>query len=224
MKDYLLFKIDLLDRALYIKELKVRHYKIILKCLIGDDIDAEYLFKNINEILLDLTDLSIKEINELSLLDYFLILFELRSNSVGSIIFAETSDEVTTKLEININRFIELLKQVKVNNLFEVENIDNFCVEYRLPTITEIINIDPSNLETIYGIFVKSIQYNNTTINLYNLEPDKLKLFLEKIPAKLTSHLIKKSYEILSDPKFHQVIFNFHSFKIFSGNLPIIYI
>ena len=91
----------------------------------------------------------------------------------------------------------------KQDNIFEPEVIDNFCIEYRLPTITEIINIDPSSLETIYGIFVKSIQYNSTTITLYNLEADKLKLLLKKIPAKLTSHLIKKSYAIID--KFNDI-------------------
>ena len=81
-------KLNLLDKEIIHGELNVKDYKIILKCLLGDTLDVPALFLNLNNILLKITNLKKEELYNLNIIEYFLLLLSIRTNSIGGIIFA----------------------------------------------------------------------------------------------------------------------------------------
>ena len=142
MNSSFLSKLVLTDKTVHFNELKVKHYKTILKSILGDDIDYEIAITNINNIIKCISDLTINEIRELNFLDYFLLLFEIRCTSISSFIVAETTDDVATKIDINVLKFIEHVKKIDINSLLLADNVNNFTIHYRLPTLKEISTID----------------------------------------------------------------------------------
>ena len=215
-------KIEISDKTLFCKELKVKHHKTILKSLLGDTPDYESTFYNISNILAELTDLKIEELNQFNVIDYFLLLFEVRSLSIGSSIAAETTGEKVIKIKLNISKFGECLKNIDVKELLQTETVDDINIEYKLPTILDIVNIDINSQETIYKLFVKALTVKDLYIDLASIDTKSRSKILESLPAKITSHFNKRSQSLitkfnninllsyLSGLKDKQLIFNFN--------------
>jgi hypothetical protein len=193
-----LSKLVLTDKTVHFNELKVKHYKTILKSILGDDIDYEIAITNINNIIKCISDLTINEIRELNFLDYFLLLFEIRCTSISSFIVAETTDDVATKIDINVLKFIEHVKKIDINSLLLADNVNNFTIHYRLPTLKEISTIDINNIESLYSIFVKTITFKNIDIHFTNLSFIETIQILEKLPANITSSITKRAQHIIT--------------------------
>jgi len=198
-----LSKVKISNETLYCKELKVKHHKTILKSLFGDTPDYESAFYNISTILAELTDLTFEQIIHLNVIDYFLLLFEVRSLSIGSTIAAETTGEKVIKIKLNINKFGECLKNINITDLLASETIDDFIIEYKLPTVQDIVNIDINTQETIYNLFVKTLTIKTLCIDLTTLDNKTATNILEGLPAKITSYLNKRSQSIIS--KFNNI-------------------
>lgn len=182
-------------KVVYINELKVKHYKTILKSILGNELDYDATFINISNVVAEITNLSLEEIDELSFLDYFLLLFEIRSNSIGSLIVAETTDHDNTKIDINIHKLIDHLRSVKPP--LHVDTINNITITYKLPTIKELIQVDLNDVDSIYSTCLKSVTINNATIHLQNYNKTALKEILNKLPATYTTRIIKRTYDII---------------------------
>jgi len=187
-----LIKSVLTDRTVFFSELKVKHYKTILKSIIGDEIDYESTFTNISNVIKQITNLTIDEINALSFLDYFLLLFEIRSNSISSLIVAETTDNNSTKIDINIHKLSEHLRNINLKNLLSDDVVENITISYKLPTIVEIVNMNLNEIESIYYTCLKSITLNNKTIKFNEYSNIEIKNILSKLPALFTTCVIKK--------------------------------
>ena len=198
-----LSKIKISDKTLFCKELKVKHHKTILKSLLGDTPDYESVFYNISNILAELTDLKIEDINQLNVIDYFLLIFEVRSLSIGSSIAAETTGEKVIKLKLNISKFGECLRNIDLKDLLQTETVDDINIEYKLPTIQDIVNIDINSQETIYKLFVKSLTVKDLYIDLTSIDSQSHIKILEYLPAKITSHFNKRSQSLIS--KFNDI-------------------
>lgn len=180
------------------KELKVKHLKVIYKSLIGNNPDPKIVINNFNNIINELTDISQDNFTNFSFVNYFLILLELRCTSIGDTIFAELTDKKNTKIEININKFIDVLKKINYNNLLMDDSIDNFKIIYKLPTIAEYIDINKAeNLDNLYVYFIDKIICNNLTINFKQLSFKTSLTVLEQLPAKITATALKKVYDII---------------------------
>jgi len=189
-------EIKINDKVVLCKELKVKHYKIILKCLLGNDVIL--CLNNINSILLDITNLTNIEINKLNFIDYFLLLLEIRRNNISNTILAETIDDKSTKITINISKIINIIQNIKYQHLLVPDNVDSFYIYYKLPTIREISYIETDSLETVYGLFLKEIITNNIKIPFSNLKKNTLNELFVYFPAKLTTHLVKRAENIIS--------------------------
>lgn len=182
----------------FYKELLVKHLKIIYKTLVGDEPDPTTVINNFNNIIIELTNLTIEDIYNLSFVDYFLLLFELRCTSIGNTIFAELTDKENTKIEININKFIEAIKQINLKKILTTDFIENFEVIYKIPSILDCVEINKKeNFETSHRYFLKQIKYNNLIIEFNTLDNIACQKILEKIPAKITAAIIKKTYQIM---------------------------
>ena len=82
-------------------ELKVKHLKIIYKCLLGDSPDSLTVIENFNNILSHITNFNKNDIDKLSFVDFFLLIFQIRCTSIGNTIQAELPDKPNFKIEIN---------------------------------------------------------------------------------------------------------------------------
>lgn len=182
-------KINLQSDFVFCKELKVKHLKVIYKCLLGDD--SEFLFYNLNIILNDLTS---KEIDNINFLDYFILLMNIRCLSIGNIINVQISED--TSLEINFNKIIDyLIKTIEIKNILTPDNIDNIVINYKLPKIFDIIEFN-NNPEKIHYYFIDNVQIKNTTINFKDI--NECEFYLGKLPARCFSLINNKVNTIIN--------------------------
>ena len=187
-------KSSISSKDIYFNELKVKHLKTIYKSLIGEDLQFDIIFNNLNNILQDIVKENISNIN---FIEYFILLFEIRCNSIGNIIFGELPEKNNTKIEINILKFIEILNEFNTNNILEPDTIDNVTVNYKLPTVIELILIEKTTtIDNIYPYFIDDLIINNTSL-VKNLETINKNKILENIPAKITSKVINRVQQIL---------------------------
>jgi hypothetical protein len=177
-------------KNIFYNELKVKHLKYIYKCLIGDELNFEIIFININNILQQITSLNVDEINNLNFLDYFLLLLEIRCTSIGNLIYIQPHDDENTKIEINIYKLIDILNELNTDKLLLTDNIDSIQIFYKLPTIKNLLNINSSN--EIYTFFVEKIILNDVHISLVDLSVEDCEKVLEKLPVKVTTQILKK--------------------------------
>lgn len=178
------------DKSIVYKELKVKHLKLILKCLTGDSPDPVTLFTNLDSILSDIVNIPLEEIKKLNFLEYFILLLQIRSTSMGSVVFAETNTEPPIKLQINIQKIIDKLKEVDTQTP-KIQVIQDFIIRYKLPTITNIIKIHNNEISDYNNLFLQGFYFNNNCIELEDLPSDKQKNILDNLPAKISQAIFK---------------------------------
>lgn len=175
-------------------ELKVKHLKIILKCLTGETPDPILLFNNLDNILFEITNLSINEIKSLNFLEYFILLFKIRSISMGGTIFAETNTDPQVKLQISIEKIIKILEEID-NTVLKIETVQDFIIRYKLPTIDEIIKF---NNDIIDNPFLYGFYFKNNNLNFKDLAVKEQKTILDNLPAKINQTIFKNTKEIIN--------------------------
>jgi hypothetical protein len=185
------------DQTIFYKELKVKHLKIIYKTLFGDDPDPETVFTNFNNILTDITNLSQENLQKLNFLDYFLLLLDIRSISIGNVIFAR-AQENNLKIEINISKIKDQIENLIVKFSNSIEQINDFSVLYGLPTVNDLMYINQqTEIDTFYSCFIKQINTLNTKISFENFSTFNKNYIFEQLPAKTTSSVIKKTLDVI---------------------------
>lgn len=136
-------KILISDKEIIYNELLLKDYKIILKCLLSTPLDISALFFNLNTILTNITYLTEDEINNLNIIEYFLLLAHIRSTSIGNIIFATyNGSEKKINLQIPLNDLINELTTFLENYSPVFFNIANIPITIKLPKIKDFIKND----------------------------------------------------------------------------------
>jgi len=186
---------SLSEKNIFYSELKVKHLKNIYKSLVGDDLNFETIITNINNILQKITSLTKVEIDNLSFLDYFLLLFEIRCTSIGNLIYIQPHDNENTKIEINVYKLTAILNKIDIKESLTPDNIDDIEIFYRLPTINDLLY--SKDLNQLYTFFVQKIILNNIHINLTELSSKDKSEILEKLPVKITTQILKKVSNII---------------------------
>jgi hypothetical protein len=192
-------KIILSEKDIFYKELKVKHLKTLYKCLLGDDLYPEIIFLNLKKILQDITSLNKKEIDNLSFLDFFLLLLEIRFTSIGNYIYIQPQEKQNTRVEINLHKFANILQNFKNTQLLEPDTINNIQIFYTLPTFKNILEITDLTFEYVYLFFIKEIKINQTNFNMQTLNVQDKKLIFEQLPVKATSIIFKKINTFLDE-------------------------
>lgn len=178
-------------------ELKIKHYKIILKTLLNPDLDCNSIFLNLNFILRDIASLSNKQLLSLDIVDYFILLFEARINCIGNVIFVEKQSD--TKIEINLNKLLDTIKKAKEMFLENCkQSINSIEIVYKLPTILDVLtSFDTDIVNDIYPTFIKSLNIDNTYIDFESLTTHNKSNILLNLPAYLTTSFVKKTLDIV---------------------------
>jgi hypothetical protein len=185
------------NKNIVYNELKVKHLKILLKCLAGDSPDPSLLFNNLDNILSEITNLTTDEIKSLNFLEYFILLLQIRSISMGGIIFAETNTDTPIKLQINIEKIVKILEEVD-NNILKIETVQDFIIRYKLPTINEIIKLNNNTIGSYDSLFLYGFFYRNNHINFKDLTNDEQKTILDNLPAKISQTIFKNTKETIN--------------------------
>ena len=172
------------------KELKVKHLKIIYKCLLGEEIDPDLLFFNLNKILKKITKNT--DIESLHFVDFFILLLELRCSSMGDIVTLQANENTT--LEINLYKIIDELKSISIEGILSENKESVVTAIYKLPTINEIIELNKKT-ENISYFFIKGFKLENELYHFKNIQ--ECEEAFKKIPAKFFSDSFKKINEIV---------------------------
>lgn len=200
-------KIQLSQIEVTYKELSVKDYKVILKCLLGNTIDIKHLFLNLNKILTGITDLTEKQLLELNCLDYLLLLTNIRTTSIGASIFAVYKNENNT---INI----DILLDNTMNEIRECQNSFTPFVccttvrdlNFRIPLIKDIVSNRqlPFIEQSIEDLPVKYLKPIKKNIEKFRKIIDKY--FFFNSPVKKYS--IKLSTDIKDYIQLIKILFN----------------
>jgi hypothetical protein len=208
----LLTAVSVNNKNIVFKELKLKDYKTILKCLISEPIDTDSLFLNLNNILVKITNLTLEDVLNLNLLEYLLLLTHIRITSVGSAIFGVyKNNEESINVEINLYKTIQtletFLQEFKENNYKD----NTLTLTTIIPSINDLINNkDPiyikenvNKLSIKYLKVVKSLteKYNQFIQNFYFYKSP-----IEKYSIKLS--FIKKEYCQLIKILFNENLLN----------------
>jgi len=192
-------KIDLLHRSVFIKELKVKHFKILLKVLIGDEPDIDNVYTNLTNVLTDTTSLTVTEIDNLSIIDYLLLIINLRCISIGSTIQLEITDTKNTKLSLNLYRIIETLKgaaNIDLNQNFDKLKLEFQFIsakDYLMPKFykNELLALKP---------YIKTFNIkNNESIDISSLDDIVYLQLLESLPVHYSAPIFKKITSIVQN-------------------------
>ena len=195
----LISQATLLQKEIEFKELNLSQYRQLLKCFIGDEIDLKFVYSNTNNILQTLTDLTDKEIKQLSFVDYFLLLFNIRQISIGDSVslYVFDNEQKQLKVDLRVQNLINEISNAEIKKLLIPENTDIGEIYYRLPTIEEILLLENSSETSLYTFFLQKIKFSNTEINLESYSFEEREKIVQKIPVKIMTCLTKRTQELI---------------------------
>jgi len=147
-------KIQLQSQDVYIRELKVKHLKILLKTLVGDTPDLENVFNNLVTVLTQITTLNNQELKKLSVIDFLTLVLHIRCLSIGSSIQLEIKDKKNTNFNLNLLKVIDTLNETSQFSF--KQTFDNFAVEYQILNIESFLFKEIDNIASI-KFFIKKI-------------------------------------------------------------------
>lgn len=191
---------SLLQGPVKFKELTLKQYRQLLKCFLGDDISAEFIFDNTDSIIKEVTDLTKEQIKNLSFLDYCLLLFNIRQVSIGNAVFlyAEDNEQKQLKIDLPVNKIIDQIIDIKNTELLQPESVDQCNIEYRIPSVDEIILLENQKEEySIYTFFLKTLKFSNTVIDLENYSYKEREEITQKMPVKVMTSLTRRTHSII---------------------------
>jgi hypothetical protein len=189
-------KLDLFQTSIFIKELKVKHFKILLKTLLGDEPSPEDTFYNFINILSELTSLDKEELKNLSVIDFLIIIIFIRSISIGGSIQLEILDKKNTKLELNLSRVIDNLKKGYLFNFKYVINDIEIVLKY--PSVKNFLlsTKDENNFLNIKDYIHTFSIKDGKTLNISNLTDRIFLQVFEALPATYSAKIIKEVYKL----------------------------
>lgn len=192
------YKAELSNQELFYKELKVYQHKKLLKCFIGDKIQIDILIKNLNSIIIENTNLTEKDISQLSFFDYFLLILYIRYTSIGDLIFAEIYTDQRVKLEISTNKLINEFHNFYKNTQIKTFILENLEINFTLPNIYSVIKLQEKSAQNNFFLyFIKNIKINNQIIDFESLNEQDIQVIFDNLPAKVTAQVIKQTTHLI---------------------------
>jgi hypothetical protein len=179
-------KAQLLNSSVVFQELKFNDYRNLLKCFLGDEINSELIFTNINYILRNTCTLTSDEIINLNFIDYLILILNIRSVSLGNIVqlYAESTTNQQLRIDLNLVNIINIL----IQSFFipDLTSIDYNDIEItlKIPTITDILEFENNKL-TINTFFINSIKIKKQDINYQQLTYTDKDKVVKSLPIKL---------------------------------------
>lgn len=195
----MVFSTSILDRTVFSEELTVKHYKNILKSSYGEHPNKTIFVETIVKILAELTNLEISFFKNLSIVDVFCLLIDIRINSLGS--STEVSfikDNKKINLELNLLDFKNYIISLK-DNLNTIISHEEINVTFECPSFLRLLE----NANANYISFIKQIKTNNITVDI--LDNTQAELIFDNLPPIVSMQILKqfnKAVEYISTANY----------------------
>jgi hypothetical protein len=177
----------LLHNSQNFQELNLKEYRCLLKSFLGNDVKPETVFLNTDQILQNICSLSQEKINNISFVDYILLLLNIRAVSIGNIINLFTEDENNNQLKINL--YIENIINTIFDNIsFDIQttiNFNNIKVSCQIPSIKDILFFEKNNNFILNSLFINKIYFNNTLVKFHDYSYTDKEQIVKCLPIKL---------------------------------------
>jgi len=197
------YSIKLGNRIVEYQELNLKQYRNLLKCLLGDEIVPEHIILNTNKLLLEITDL--QNLNELSYIEYILLLIQIRLISIGDVVFLNLiEDEKQYKAELSLSRVVENVSNNLPSQLFELHNFNDWKIKIKLPSVYELLQINKK--DTFIDSFIDTIITEKLSIDFKHISLNDKNKVLEHIPVKIVTNLNKTIQEVLKQVELINIL------------------
>ena len=194
------FVSKLTNDSVVCSELRVKDYKEILKCTLGDEPDQNIFIETICEVLEHTTNKPAEFFKTLSIVDLFLLLLDIRINSQGDsckVVVTKDDKQMTLELQLDYIRdeAYELSKQFS-NTTIKQNNLE---VGFECPSLARLVE----QTEEDYLYFIKNFK----TKKLVEIETnEQAKLLFDKLPAKVSLEIINKFEELVKGFSEHNFL------------------
>lgn len=204
------FPIKLKDKTVYCKELSVKHYKEILKAIYGDEPSEEVFVETITDVIKQLVNEDLKPVvDELSIIDTFLVLLRLRINSMGdttTIILKSNKKEATLELRLDwIEKELSEFNNSICNKTLEYENIK---FKFNAPSCKRLL----SKTDTDYLYFLEELCISEEKSLKIKTNEEAKKVF-DRLPIKGSITFIKYFNEFLDKLQEINFLKQYNSFS-----------
>ncbi len=185
------FTIELTDRKVFSSELKLKHYKEILKCSFGEP-DFDSIFQTFSEIFQEIMQIELEELMHFSILDFLFLIYEARSIGLGN---ECNITAAVDKKQMNISLKLDLLKEDLSNaySKFFPKTYTAGCVTifFQNPTIARVLEDERKEIEPDYASFIHSIIYKDNKF-LFETNEQVRRVF-DSLPSQIST---KITYEL----------------------------
>jgi hypothetical protein len=181
------FPVYLPAKRVVCNELSLNHYKDLLKASYGDEPSYDVFIMTVNKILLEVIEEPIEFLENLSLLEVYLLLLKLRIQSMGdSAKIVVTQEEKQTTIELNLEQIYQDLFEylIEFDNKYIESN--NTKLSFKIPSLKKLLS--EQNFDN-YFLFFNSITIKNNKTLVFDTLTES-QIFFDKLPAKLSSKFI----------------------------------
>jgi len=174
--------LPILKQTIRFKNLNNSHYFDILKFITNND--EEGLNDYFDNLILDLI-INKSIFSNLSNLEKFLILLEMRSSSVGDSL--QITGTNSSKIDLSIISIKNTI-QTKVNELDLIKSLkcdNNYNIFLSIPKTFLIDNIDK-----MYTEIIDKIEIEDEILNFFNLTSIEKEIIINNIPATISGNIL----------------------------------
>lgn len=169
--------LPILKTNIRIKPLKNKNYFEILKFIISKDDEGlhQYFEWLLNDLIIEKNVIS-----NLTSLEKFLIMLDVRSLSLGDKISMNTSNNIKIDLLLSTikNNILDKIKELELTKIF---NFYNNKITFNLPKSFVINDIDK-----IYTEIIDNIQIDDNLLNFNSLTDEEKDIIINNIPANIS--------------------------------------
>lgn len=191
------------SQTILYNELKFHQYRNLLKCFLGDNLDYNSILINTISIIKDCTNLTETEIQKFSYIDFLLLLFQIRSTSLGnSVTLAIEIQDKQIKLHLNLDQVINHIHNILTTDLFLYKNENSYY--FKLPSIEDILSTKTNSVNSIF-FFLEKVNIKNTSITFSQFNYDEKEKIIQKLPLKnivIINNHIKNILNKINDLNF----------------------
>lgn len=211
--------VKIAEHYIELKEITYKQFRILAKCFLGDELNYNTIFTNINNLLIECTSLNKKNIDNLAFIDYFLLLFYLRAISIGDTITLNyEKDNKNIKLELSLENIINDINSTNFN--LTKTKLDNIQLYLKHPTVNDLIFFKENPNYFFNTFFVSQIVINTEKINLLNYNYIDREKIIQQLPVKVISMLNRDIQNIFNE-SYNYNIFKKIKSNLFSEALPL---
>ena len=192
------FPIELVDRTIMCSEMTVKQYKEFLKSIYGDEPDYDSFALMFASMLSELTDLSKDEILDLSIIDIFLIVLEIRMYALGNrcSVSIQLEDESKANLDLSLALIVDDLKAVEFKRFQTSIEQKNITVHLSPPSFRRFKEEAPEGEEHL--MFIDSVEIHSINDSRKITTHETAKMVSDNLSPKHNVMISKRFVEYLT--------------------------